>query len=71
MIKVRLTFGWFRGKDNHSMFADPMFEDAEGYDFRLQPESPAFKLGFRPIDMTDIGPRAKPGLKTLEEKTTK
>ncbi len=43
--------------DAHSIIADPCFVDAEKGDFRLQPDSPAFKLGFVPIDPTDIGPR--------------
>jgi hypothetical protein len=34
-----------------------MFVNAGNYDFRLLPESPAFKLGFKPIDMTEVGPR--------------
>ena len=29
--------------------------DAAHFDFRLQPDSPAFKLGFVPIDATQIG----------------
>lgn len=50
--------GWQeRGKDNHSMFTDPLFEDAEGYDFRLKPGSPAFGLGFKAINMENVGPR--------------
>ncbi len=46
-----------RGKDEHSMYADPQFVDAENYDFRLKEESPAFQLGFRSIDMSRLGPR--------------
>ena len=30
---------------------------AAGRDFRLSPESPAFKLGFVDFDQGDIGPR--------------
>ncbi len=45
------------GRDEHSVYADPMFVDPERYDFRLKPGSPALKLGFRPIDMSDVGPR--------------
>jgi len=45
-----------RGHDIQSLVADPMFEDVESFDFRLKPESPAIKkLGFRPIDLTQIG----------------
>jgi hypothetical protein len=46
-----------RGKDVHSLYADPMFMDAEHFNFQLKPESPALKLGFRQIDMTAVGPR--------------
>lgn len=38
-----------RGKDLHSIVADPLFEDVAKKNFRLKPESPAFKLGFKPI----------------------
>ena len=47
------------GKDRHSIYADPMFVDPEHFDFRLQPDSPAFKLGFQPIDTRDVGPRPR------------
>ncbi|MGD0744237.1 MAG: right-handed parallel beta-helix repeat-containing protein [Verrucomicrobiota bacterium] len=46
-----------RGKDVHSIYADPMFVDATNFDFRLKPSSPAFKLGFQPIDLSTVGPR--------------
>jgi hypothetical protein len=44
-----------RGHDRHSLIADPKFVDVAHYDFRLQPDSPAFKLGFVPIDTSKIG----------------
>jgi len=47
------------GFDRHSVIADPMFMDPEHDDYRLQPESPAFKLGFQPIDIEKIGLRDK------------
>jgi len=31
--------------------------DAANDDYRLKPESPAFKLGFKPIPVEKIGPR--------------
>ena len=37
------------GMDWHSQIADPKFVDAEHDDFRLEPASPAFALGFKPI----------------------
>ncbi len=43
------------GFDTHSIIADPCFVDAAGGDYRLRPESPAFKLGFQPIDFDSIG----------------
>ena len=52
-----------RGKDVNSVYADPLFVDPDRGDFRLKPESPAWALGFRPIDMTRVGPR------TLSQKT--
>ncbi len=41
--------------DAHSRFADPLFVDAEARDFRLQPDSPAIALGFRPFDLDAPG----------------
>jgi len=41
--------------DQHSIVADPLFVDPENGDFRLQPDSPAFKLGFKSIDISRIG----------------
>jgi len=46
-----------RGKDEHSLYHDPLFVDAKNFDFRLKPESPAFKMGFQPIDLKEVGPR--------------
>ena len=39
-----------RGLDVHSVIADPLFVDASKYDFRLRKDSPALKLGFKPIE---------------------
>ena len=41
--------------DAGSIVADPMFVDFENHNYTLKPESPAFKLGFKPIDMSDVG----------------
>ena len=46
-----------KGLDQDSVVADPLFVDAENRDLSLRPESPAFRLGFRPIDISDVGPR--------------
>ena len=52
-----LTFDQWqkKGQDAHSLVADPKFVDPEKFDFRLQPDSPALKLGFKPIDAGEIG----------------
>jgi len=48
------------GQDRHSILADPLFVDPAHDDYRLRPDSPAFKLGFKPIAMEKIGPYADP-----------
>ena len=50
-----------KGMDVHSVVSDPLFVDENGRfekvtDFRLQPDSPALKLGFKPIPVDKIGP---------------
>ncbi len=45
------------GFDTHSIVADPLFVDPENDDYSLRPESPAFKLGFKPIDISRVGLR--------------
>jgi hypothetical protein len=49
------------GKDRHSLYVDPKFVDPENHDFRLQPDSPAFTLGFQPIDLDAVGPQGDVG----------
>jgi len=44
-----------KGQDVHSIIADPKFVDAAHFDFRVQPDSPALKLGFQPIDISTTG----------------
>ena len=34
---------------------NPLFVDAEKMDFRLRPDSPAYKIGFKPIPFEKIG----------------
>ena len=43
------------GYDAHSVMADPMFLDPDNGNYALQPDSPALKLGFQPIDVSRIG----------------
>jgi hypothetical protein len=46
-----------KGLDQNSIIADPLFVDPKRGDFTLRPNSPAFKLGFRPIDISKVGIR--------------
>ena len=57
------TFGAWQaaGHDRKSVVVDPLFVNAGNYDFRLQPESPALKMGFQQIDMSTVGPRVPAG----------
>ena len=48
-----------RGHDLHSLFADPLFVAPRREDFRLQPNSPALRSGFRQIDLSAVGLRPK------------
>lgn len=43
------------GFDKESIIADPMFTDAKNRNYTLLPQSPAFALGFKNIDMKKIG----------------
>jgi parallel beta-helix repeat protein len=45
------------GYDLHSVVADPKCGDLAKFDFSLKKDSPAFALGFRPIDMSTVGVR--------------
>ena len=51
--------GWKKtGQDEHSILANPLFVDPAAHDYRLRPDSPALKLGFKPIPFDKIGPQA-------------
>ena len=51
---------WKRlGFESETEVADPLFVDREGRDFRLSPESPAWRLGFVPIPIDKIGVRPR------------
>jgi len=47
------------GNDTHSAMGDPKFADLDGRDFTLAADSPARALGFKPIDLSRVGPRSK------------
>ncbi len=47
----------FFNMEEGSVVADPGFADPANGDFTLKPDSPAYELGFEPIDMSDVGPR--------------
>lgn len=48
------------GNDTHSLVADPLFVNVKKDDYRLKKNSPAFKLGFKPIPVEKIGPYKSP-----------
>jgi hypothetical protein len=58
--KIETKYGlkkWRKlGFDLKSLLGDPKFRNLKKFDFRLKKNSPAFKLGFKPIDTTDVGP---------------
>ncbi len=43
------------GRDRDSRIADPQFRDASREDFQLKPASPAFAMGFQPIEFDRVG----------------
>ena len=45
-----------RGFDKNSITADPLFKDVAKGNFDLLPNSPAIKMGFKPIPFNKIGP---------------
>ncbi len=42
---------------NNAVIADPLFADPFNGDFTLAENSPAYDIGFEPIDVSDVGPR--------------
>jgi hypothetical protein len=50
-LAQRQENGWDQG----SIIADPLFVDPARGDFRLQPDSPAAKIGFQPFDYSQAG----------------
>ena len=58
----RVWESWRQLEQNeHSLIADPGFAGAASGDFTLKPDSPAWKLGIQPIDLSTAGPRMRPG----------
>ncbi len=62
-VGVALSFAEWQslGHDAHSVVADPQLAslDSATFDWALALNSPALALGFRPIDLSDVGPRKK------------
>ena len=58
LVKSSSLVEWQKqGYDRDSLTGDPLFDDSTQDDYRLKADSPAFKLGFVPIETTKIGPR--------------
>ncbi len=43
------------GRELGSIIADPLFVNAAEHDFRIQPNSPALQIGFKPFDYSQAG----------------
>jgi len=48
-----------RGYEKNSLFADPMFKNPKNNDYSLLPGSPAFNVGFEPIEISEVGLRGE------------
>jgi hypothetical protein len=53
------SMSWWHslGFDTTTVYADPKFVDPDNDDYTLAPDSPAFDIGFEPIDTSQIGIR--------------
>jgi len=49
-----------QGQDRDSVIADPGFVNAGSFQFGLRPDSPARKIGFQTVDVSNVGPRSRP-----------
>ena len=47
------------GREQNSVWADPLFADFAKGDYRLKPDSPALARGFRPLDVSKAGVEGK------------
>lgn len=54
-----LTEAQEKGMDTGSVIVDPGFVDPKNGDFTLPADSPVFSHGFKPIDTSDVGVRAR------------
>ena len=54
------SMSWWHslGFDTTTVYADPKFVDPDNDDYTLAPDSPAFDIGFEPIDTSQIGIRS-------------
>jgi hypothetical protein len=48
-----------RGHDVNTVIADPLFAAPDKNDFRMATNSPALKIGFKEIDLSQVGVREK------------
>ena len=55
--KEDLRLAQKNGQHLGAIIADPLLQDVGAGDFTLRRDSPALKIGFRPIDMSKAGPR--------------
>ena len=46
----------YMGNDQNTLIADPKIQDIENEDFKLNQDSPAFKLGFESLPIEKMGP---------------
>jgi hypothetical protein len=53
-----------RGLDEHTITADPLFADLANDDYTLLPDSPAFKVGFVPLDVSRVGLKGRDATNT-------
>ncbi len=45
-----------RGMDTHSFIMDPIFVNPSENNFELKPGTPVWRIGFKPIDFSTVGP---------------
>jgi hypothetical protein len=53
--------GPYQGVPDGERRAAPLFIAPEKGDYRFKPDSPAIKLGIKPLDVSDVGPRKESG----------